>query len=132
MAIAIQCPACKQAYNLREDYAGQTVRCRQCQAAFSVGGSSNQAGNADGPLNRTAPGLALVLSLGMVVGMVGCCIGVPVLALTTLGKFAKTNAPAANRPAQSTLKQGKNPSAAPKTSPKAKSPAGAQRKPKAP
>ncbi len=126
MAIAIQCPECKRAYNLRDDYAGQTVRCRQCQAAFPVGGSSKEAGKAGGPLKRPSTGVAVALSLGMFLGLLSCCIGVPVLALTTLGLFAKPNPPVANRSAVQGNKQGTPQAANPKSPPKPAPPANAQ------
>jgi predicted Zn finger-like uncharacterized protein len=36
MAISVQCPSCRQAYRLNEQFAGRLVRCRQCGAAIQA------------------------------------------------------------------------------------------------
>jgi hypothetical protein len=58
----------------------------------------------------------------MFVGILACCIGVPVLALTTLGMFSKHNAPVAKRPAENAGKQGNARPGQPKSPPKAAPP----------
>jgi predicted Zn finger-like uncharacterized protein len=84
MAMRATCPACEREYRLKDEYAGATVRCRECGETFAV--DDDGAGVADTSLKRASPGLALGLLVGSFVLILGFCIGLPVGALLLFGK----------------------------------------------
>jgi HEAT repeats len=87
MAIETSCPECKQSYVLRDHYAGATVRCRECQAAFRVKPAASETGG----LKRQGPLAATGILLAAFVLAFGFCI---VLPMFTLGLgFAKQAPP---------------------------------------
>src|SRR4051794_34470196 len=48
MPISTSCPSCRAPYNLADELAGQTVRCRECKFAFDVPGAPQSNGTAVG------------------------------------------------------------------------------------
>lgn len=49
MSIRTVCPSCRKVYNLDESMQGKTVRCRECQSAFSIPAPSREARRDSGP-----------------------------------------------------------------------------------
>jgi hypothetical protein len=53
MAISVSCPGCGKAYNVKDEAAGKSFRCKQCQGVVSVPAASAASGD---PWDDTGPG----------------------------------------------------------------------------